>query len=189
MKLSCQSLTVTCRAPDAEQVGTGCVRCTPVLNTERSATRAGHRTLQAASGAHRTQTQRALQNAQGTGHTTGRSKLRPVPIVRCLTLTEPGCLLTGRIGTVSGASRPASYECSSARNTPATSPNFPTGAIENMHFIFLKSAESRLASSAGGREEPILSLPFKLHLLLNVCTNKCARVLAFSQTFSSNELS
>jgi len=33
----------------------------------------------------------------------------------------------------------------------------PTGTIENMHFIFSKSAE------------PILSLPFKLHLLLKVC--------------------
>ena len=71
---------------------------------------------------------------------------------------------------------------------------FPTGAKENMHFIFSKSAESRLASSVGGREEPILSLLFKLHLLKvyqhhNVCTNKCARVLAFSQTFSSKELS
>ena len=30
----------------------------------------------------------------------------------------------------------------------------PTGAIENIHLFFLKSAESRLASSAGGREEP-----------------------------------
>ena len=45
----------------------------------------------------------------------------------------------------------------------------PTGAIENMHFIFSKSVESRLASSTGGGEEPILSLPFKLHLLLKVC--------------------
>jgi len=46
---------------------------------------------------------------------------------------------------------------------------FPTSAIENMHFLFSKSAESYLASLAGGREEPILSLPFKLHLLLKAC--------------------
>ena len=102
-------------------------------------------------------------------HTTGRSKLRPVPIIRCLTLTESGCLLTGRTGTASGASESASGECSSARKHSRYFSKFPTGAIENMQFIFLKSAESRLASSAGGREEPILSLPFKLHLLLKVC--------------------
>jgi hypothetical protein len=66
---------------------------------------------------------------------------------------------------------------------------FPTGAIENMHFIFSKSVEFRLASSAGGREEPILSLSFKLHLLLKVCqhynvyTNKCTCVSIFTNIF------
>jgi len=105
LKLSCQSLTVTCRAPDAEQVGTVRVRCTPVLNIERSAKCAGHWT-----------------------HTSGRSKLRLVLTglkLRELYKMMPGCLHTGRTGTASGASRLASCECFSARNTPVTTPNFP----------------------------------------------------------------
>jgi hypothetical protein len=65
--------------------------------------------------------------------------------------------------------KPASGECFLSEKHSRDFSKFPTGAIENMHFIFSKSAESRLASSAGGREEPILSLTFKLHLLLKVC--------------------
>ena len=91
--------------------------------------------------------------------------------------------------------KPTSGECFLSEKHSRDFSKIPTGAIENMHFIFSKSVECRLASSAGGREEPILSLLFKLHLLLkvcqhhNVCTNKCARVLAFSQTISLKELS
>jgi len=105
--------------------------------------------------------------------------------VRCLTLAEPDSLHTGRTGTASGASGLASGECFSARKHSRDFSKFPTGAIENMHFIF----------SVGGREEPILSLPFNLHLLLKMCQHHkvckptCVRVLAFSQTFSSKELS
>ena len=44
LKRSCQSLTVTCSAPDAEQVGTGRVRCTPDSCAESSANSQGHRT-------------------------------------------------------------------------------------------------------------------------------------------------
>ena len=101
--------------------------------------------------------------------TTGRSKLRPVPIVRCLTLTESGSLHTGRSDTASGASEPASGECFLSEKHYRDFSKIPIGAIENMHFIFSKSAESLVASLAGGREEPILSLLFKLHLLLKVC--------------------
>jgi len=150
----------TRRPPDAPS----CVRCSPDRNSESSAKRSGHRT-----------------------HTTRRSKLRPVPSVRCLALTEPGCLHTGRTCTASGASVLASGDPRLLRKSHRRN-------RKNMHFIFSKSIESRLASSAGGREEPILSLPFKLHLLLKCanttkCKPTCARVLAFSQSFSSKELS
>jgi hypothetical protein len=37
------------------------------------------------------------------------------------------------------------------------------GVVENNRFNFSKTPESRLASSAGGREEPKPSLPLKLH--------------------------
>jgi len=47
-----------------------------------------------------------------------------------------------------------SGECFLVRHTPATSKKTSVGVIENMHFIFLKNTESRLASSAGRREEP-----------------------------------
>ena len=141
-------------SPDAEH---RTVRCSPDLNSESSAKRSGHRT-----------------------HTTGHSKLRSMLGVWCLTLTEPGCLHTGRTDTASGASRPASGECFLVRNTPTTSPKFSTSAIENIHFIF---------SKAPNPEEPILSLPFKLHLLLKVCqhhkvcTNKCTCVSIFTIIF------
>jgi len=55
-------------------------------------------------------------------------------------------------------------------------------------FYFLKNAESRLASSTGGRN-PNPSLPFKLHLLLKVCqhhyvcTNMCKCVSIFTIIF------
>ena len=86
-------------SPDAEH---RTVRCSSDLYPERFAKPRGHRT----------------QN-------TGRFNLRPVPSVWCLTLAEPGSLYTGRTGTASDASGPASDECFSAKNTPAASPNFP----------------------------------------------------------------
>jgi hypothetical protein len=49
---------------------------------------------------------------------------------------------------------PASVECFSSRNTLMTSPLLPTFSVkENRHFISSKTPESRLASSAGGRED------------------------------------
>ena len=95
---------------------------------------------------------------------TGLRTLDTPACVRCLTLAELGSLHTGRTDTASGASGPTSGEHSRDFS------KFPTGAIENIHFIFSKSTESRLASSAGRREEPILSLPFKLYLLLILST-------------------
>ena len=108
--------------------------------------------------------------------TTGRSSQRPVPIVRCLTLAGPGSLHTGRTDTASGASKPASGECSSARNTPATYPKTSHRRNRKYALYFLK-------------KHRILSLPFKLHLLLKVCqhhkvcTNKCTCVSIFTNIF------
>ena len=76
--------------------------------------------------------------------------------------------------------KPASGECFLSEKLSRDFSKLPTDAIENMHFIFSKSAES---------EEPILSLPFKLHLLLKVCqhhkvcTNKCTYVSIFTIIF------
>jgi len=42
------------------------------------------------------------------------------------------------------------------------------GAIENMYFIFSK-ALNPASQAQREREEPILSLPFNLNLLLKVC--------------------
>jgi len=51
LKLAYQSLTATCKAPDALQVHTGRVRCTPNSCVESSANLQGHRTLSTAVGA------------------------------------------------------------------------------------------------------------------------------------------
>jgi len=151
LKLSCQSVTVTCSAPDAEQVGTGRVRCTPVLNIERSAKRAGHRT-----------------------HTTGRSKLRPVLTVLKLrelykTLRSPDSHHR-TLQTESGALCPVPYpswarhclhrtltlsvRCSRSQRPVSEkhSRDFskvPTGAIENMLFIFSEAPNPAPLSTLG----------------------------------------
>ena len=139
-----------CTPPDA----LCCVRCSPDLNSKSSAKCSGHRT-----------------------HTTGRSKLCPVPSVWCLTLTEPGCLHTGHTGTASGASGLAS----GARDFS----KIPTSAIENMHFIFSKSEGERNPSSL----YPSNSTSFSKCANTTMCKPTCACVLAFSQSFSSKELS
>ena len=68
----------THRAPDAEH---RTVRCSSDLNPGSTAKRTSHLT-----------------------RTTGRTSLRPVPVVRCLTLAGPGTDYTGRTDSASGAS-------------------------------------------------------------------------------------
>ena len=62
LNLACQSLTATCKAPDALHVHTG-LKLRKVCKTSGSPD-AEHRTLSGASGAHWTHTQRSLQNAR-----------------------------------------------------------------------------------------------------------------------------
>ena len=123
----------TRRAPDAEH---WTVWCSPDLNPKSNAKWTSHRT-----------------------RTTGRTSLRSVPIVRCLTLAGPDTNYTGRTESAFPVPQKPARDFSKR----------PTSAIENMHFIFSESVESRQACEAGGREEPIFSLPFKLHLLPKVC--------------------
>ena len=76
------------------------------------------------------------------GHQTqniGRSNLRPVPGVRCLTLAEVGSLYTRRTDTTFGASGPASGECFLSEKHSRDFSKFSTGAIENIHLIFSKA--------------------------------------------------
>ena len=81
--------------------------------------------------------------------TTGRSSLRPMPGVRCLTLPEPGSLHTGRSDTASGASEPASGE-EHSRDFSKTH----TDAIENMHFIFSKAPNPASQARREGERNP-----------------------------------
>ena len=91
--------------------------------------------------------------------TTGRSKLRPVPIVRCLTLTESGSLHTGRSDTASGASEPASGECFLSEKHSRDFSKIPTGAIENMHLIFSKAPNPAEQARREGERNPNPSQP------------------------------
>ena len=75
--------------------------------------------------------------------------LRPVPSVRCLSLAELGTDYTGRTDSVSGALVASVRWVFLSEKHSHDFSNFPNSTIENMHFI--------------------LSLPFKLHLLLKVC--------------------
>jgi len=163
------------------------VRCTPVLNTERSAKARGHRT-----------------------HTTERSKLRLV--LTGLKLKELYKTLRSpdshhrTLQTASGACRPVPYpswarhclhrmlrlsvRCSRSQR-PVHSrdlSNFPTGAIEDMHFNFSKSTESRRERNPSSLY-PSNSTPFSKCDNTTKCVPTSARVLAFSQSFSSKELS
>jgi len=62
LNLACQILTATCNTPDALQVHTGRVRCTPDSCAESLSNSRPHRTLGTGrSGAHRTRAQRGLQ--------------------------------------------------------------------------------------------------------------------------------
>ena len=137
----------TRRAPDAEH---RTVRCSPNLNPGSNAKRTSHR-----------------------ARTTGRISLRPVPVVRCLTLARPSTDYIGRTDSASDFSK-FSHRCNGKYA---------------LHFL----KKCRIPSNY-----PLSTLqtpPFKLHLLLKecqhhkVCINKCAHVLAFSQSFSSKELS
>jgi hypothetical protein len=93
--------------------------------------------------------------------------------------------LTGRAGPPWTTSGPTSGHCFSVRNIPDLRLHFSvSGAVENRRFTSPKSVESRLPSSAGGREEPKPSLPLKLHRLhkcanTTKCTPPYACVLAF----------
>ena len=134
LNLACQILTATCNTPDALQVHTGRVRCTPDSCAESLSNSRPHRTLGTGrSGAHRTRTQRGLQ--------------KPLtPDANHRTLSE--CV---RCSTLAGSSTPnseASVRClrtqrpvsvSQRESTPATSPKFPIGAIENIHLFFSKA--------------------------------------------------
>jgi len=84
---------------------------------------AEHRTLSGASGAHRTHTQRGLQNRADTGLRTPDAPT----CVRCLTLAAPGSPVhrTHRHSVQClQDQRPVSV--SQRKNTSATSPKFPT---------------------------------------------------------------
>jgi hypothetical protein len=77
---------------------------------------------------------------------------------------------------------------SSWKHRMTTPPNLDIGVKENSRFNSSKIPESRLASSAGGREDPKPSLPLK-HYRHRKCANttkwssSCVSVLAFSQSF------
>jgi hypothetical protein len=77
--------------------------------------------------------------------------------------------------------------------TSVTSPSVLSfSAMENKCFISTKTPESRRARRDRERV-PNPSLSFKLHRLrkcanTNKCSSPCARVLVFSQSFSSKEL-
>ena len=75
LNLVCQILTVTYNTPDALQVHTGHVRCTPDSCSESLSNSRPHRTLGTGrSGAHRTRAQRGLQKplTLDAGHRTVR---------------------------------------------------------------------------------------------------------------------
>ena len=113
---------------------------------------------------------------------TGRSSLRPVPGVRCLTLAEPGSLHTGRTSTASGASGPASEKHSRDFS------KFPTGAIEKYALHFLKKAPNQRPRNPSSLY-PSNSTSFSKCANTTKCKPTCACVLAFSQSFSLKELS
>ena len=127
---SCQNLTVTCSAPDAEQVSTGRsgAHRTHAQRAPQTRRVTGRKPPDApsASGAHRTHAQRGSQNARtpDAHHRTlkpASGAYRPVPYPswarHCLHRT-----LRLSVRCLSGQ-RPVSVF--SARNTLATSPNFP----------------------------------------------------------------
>ena len=112
----------------------------------------------------------------------------PVPGARCLTLTQ--------LGTDSTPDAQAQHPVPPwpAFGHSRDFSKLSTSAIENMYFIFSKSAKSHLASSVGGREEPktvstLQPPPPSQSVPTPPCVYQQALVLAFSQTFSLKELS
>ena len=110
---------------------------------------------------------------------------RPVTSVRCLTLTGAGTDSTPN----AQAQRPVPLRPASSEKHSHDFYKLSTSAIESMHYIFSKAPNPTKLE-----RNPNPSLPFKLHLLLKVCQHHhvCttnASVLAFSQSFSSKELS
>ena len=131
LKPACQILTVTCTPPDALQVHTGRVRCTPDSCAESLSNSRPHRTLGTGrSGAHRTRAQRGLQKPL-----TPDANHRTLPeCVRCSTLAGSSTPDSEASVRCLHTQRPVSV--SQRENTPATSPKKSTSAIENFHFIF-----------------------------------------------------
>ena len=115
--------------------------------------------------------------------TTGRTGLRPVPIVRCLTLAGPGSLHTGRSDTASGASEPASGECflSEKHSRDFSKNSHRRNRKYALHFLEKRPDPSSLYLSN--------STSFSKCANTTTCVPTSARVLAFSQTFSLKELS
>ena len=122
---ACQFLTATCSTPDALQVHTGRVRCTPDSSAESS------KLAGSPDASHRTYPQRPVhtgpmrrEGRRTPAHRTlkpASSAYRPVPYPNwarhCLHRTLRRSVRCSR------SQRPVSVF--SARNTPATTPNFP----------------------------------------------------------------
>ena len=181
------SLTVTYRAPESSQVGTGCIRYSPNPCAEKSANTRGHRMLSTgSSGAQRSHTQGGSQTVctpdpyhrthperpvlsvrdthwgQATPDTQTRSSRRPVPGVRCLTLAERGTDSTPDAQTQCPVPpRPASDECFS----PTTSPNFHRRNRKNALY-FLKKRRIPLWCLDHQNQNPKQYLCLDLHWVL-----------------------
>ena len=111
----------------------------------------------------------------------------PVPGVWCLTLIEPG---TDSTPDAQAPCPVPPRPMSGARDFS----KLPTGAIENMHFIFSKVLNPVSQARREGERNPTPLYPststsFSKCANTTKCTPRCASVLAFSQSFSSKELS
>ena len=105
------------------------VRCSPDSCAERVAKPPAHRTL-----------------------STGLTLVRPVHSAHLRHRLTPHRTLWTSV-------RCCQHQRPVARNTPATSPKFPTGAIENMHLIFSKASNPTSQARREGERNPNPSQP------------------------------